>query len=226
MLIIFLFSIGLLISIMVFAAPGVVTKDVALLESKIVALQNQINAIVTPQVFKIGDQHEGGIVFYVTKDGQHGLIAALSDQSTSAPWAPYDGCHLCTGAMGHGIGAGAMNTAMIVAINSYIAPSDEFAAKLAAGYAVSEDGITPCTVSTVKTCYGDWYLPSKEELHLMYTNLHLNKLGSFADEPYWSSTLDETGNGFQWAINFANGIAINNDQFFEKQRVRAIRAFY
>jgi len=35
---------------------------------------------------KIGESYVGGIIFYVTPDGQHGLIAETQDQSTSCTW--------------------------------------------------------------------------------------------------------------------------------------------
>jgi len=44
---------------------------------------------------------------------QHGLIAATADQSAGIQW--YNGTYRYTGTTGDGLGAGAMNTAMIVA---------------------------------------------------------------------------------------------------------------
>ena len=41
--------------------------------------------------------------------------------------------------------------------------------------------------------YHDWFLPSENELDMMYQNLKKNGLGNFSDERYWSSTQIETG---------------------------------
>ena len=35
---------------------------------------------------KIGESYRGGIVFYVTPNGRHGLIAETQDQSTACSW--------------------------------------------------------------------------------------------------------------------------------------------
>ena len=71
-------------------------------------------------------EKRGGIVFYVYDGGLHGLIAALADQSTEIQW--YNGIYKDTGATGDGVGAGAMNTAMIVAAQINDTQGGNFAA--------------------------------------------------------------------------------------------------
>ena len=124
----------------------------------------------------IGEKYGGGIVFYVYDGGLHGLIAALADQSrTGMQWS--NGTYKFTGTTGDGVNAGAMNTAMIVATQIDDTPGGNFAAKLCADYSVKgADGVT----------YGDWYLPSKAELNLLY--LQKNIVGGLANKFYWSST--------------------------------------
>jgi hypothetical protein len=52
--------------------------------------------------------------------------------------------------------------------------------------------------------YDDWYLPSKNELGLMYMNLKVDGIGSFGNGWYWSSS--ESGdNGGVWTQNFNSG---------------------
>ena len=52
--------------------------------------------------------------------------------------------------------------------------------------------------------YDDWFLPSEEELNLMYKYLHLNSIGRFADFLYMSSS---NGGYSGWAIgkDFSSG---------------------
>jgi len=55
--------------------------------------------------------------------------------------------------------------------------------------------------------YSDWFLPSKDELHYMYGNLHMRNIGSFNTDWYWSSTFEYHYNRYfhWWAENFSNG---------------------
>jgi hypothetical protein len=84
------------------------------------------------------------------------------------------------------------------------------------------DAIKECNAYEGEGGYTDWYLPSKFELDLMYTNLYRNALGDFTSNYYWSST--EVSNSFAWFQNFGNGSQnnFNKDNF---SHVRAVRAF-
>lgn len=53
----------------------------------------------------------------------------------------------------------------------------------------------------------DWFLPSEDELNLMYINLKTAGYGNFGNTYYWSST--EAGSGDARAIDFANGNALS-----------------
>jgi len=54
-----------------------------------------------------------------------------------------------------------------------------------------------------------WFVPSKDELNLMYTKLKLNNLGNFSNIQYWTSSPAAYGscgiNGGAWVQNFTNG---------------------
>ena len=55
----------------------------------------------------------------------------------------------------------------------------------------------------------NWFVPSKDELNLMYTKLKLNNLGNFSNIQYWTSSPEGYGscgiNGGAWVQNFTNG---------------------
>jgi hypothetical protein len=72
--------------------------------------------------------------------------------------------------------------------------------------------------------YSDWFLPSKDEINLMYANLKVFGVGGFAEEPdaYWSSSEHDAGS--VWAQCFGcGGQGLNYKYYFN--RVRAVRAF-
>ncbi len=70
--------------------------------------------------------------------------------------------------------------------------------------------------------YTDWFLPSKDELDLMYKNLHRKGLGGFADGTYWSSS--EGINHSAWYQYFGSGRQGTHLKNLDL-RVRAVRAF-
>ena len=57
--------------------------------------------------------------------------------------------------------------------------------------------------------FTNWFIPSKDELNLMYANLKQNNLGNFQNLQYWSSSPAPYGsceiNGGAWVQNFTNG---------------------
>ena len=158
----------------------------------------------------IGATYQGGIIFYLDATGCHGLIAAPSNQSTGIQW--YNGSYSVTNAVRDGIGAGEFNTERIIANQL----TGAYAAQICANY---QGG----------TAYGDWYLPSKYELNLMYENigqgnaLGLGNVGNFASSYYWSST--ENNNINAWYQNFTNGIQSTQFNKIAPSYVRAVRAF-
>ena len=157
----------------------------------------------------IGESYGGGIVFYVYDNGQHGLIAATADQSTGIQW--YNGIVRYTGTTGDGLNAGAMNTALIVATQLADNQTGNFAAKVCADYSVTVGGTT----------YGDWYLPSKHELNLLY--LQKTVVGGFNNMGYyWSSS--EFASLFAWYQDFYDGYQGYNIKDYSFY-VRAVRAF-
>jgi TonB-dependent SusC/RagA subfamily outer membrane receptor len=148
----------------------------------------------------IGEYLYGGYIFYVDGTGEHGLVCAPSDQSLNALW----GHSAPAGAAGRAIGTGYKNTADIV----IGCPEEGIAARLC--YNLEMNG------------YSDWFLPSIDELLLMYTNLHLKSSGSFKDCFYWSSTQDKYG---AWVVSFYYGSKSNQGRDKNEVRTRAIRAF-
>ena len=72
----------------------------------------------------------------------------------------------------------------------------------------------------------NWFLPSRDELNLMYENLaKKNNLGNFAHDFYWSSS--EYDDLFAWSQNFFIdffGLQINDGKD-SRSSVRCVRAF-
>jgi len=162
----------------------------------------------TTDTLAIGDSYQGGIIFWLDATGQHGLIAATADQNTGIQW--YNGTYRYTGTNGDGLYAGKMNTAMIIATQMADNQTGNFAAKVCADYSVTVGGVT----------YGDWYLPSKYELNLLY--LQKTVVGGFATNFYWSSS--EYDNNVAWGENFGSGYQLYDNKSYAYY-VRAVRAF-
>lgn len=154
----------------------------------------------------IGESYAGGIIFYLDATGNHGLVCATQDQG-SAAW----GCEGTLIYTSKAVGAGAQNTAAIVA-----------------GCNETNTAAKICDNLALNT-YNDWYLPSIDELGLMYSNLYINGLGNLSGS-YTSSSeagydQTQTSNnyyfkGFYSWSNYTSDTNKNNGQ-----NIRAIRSF-
>ena len=153
----------------------------------------------------------GGLIFFVNPnaaaDGWRYLEAAPFDQSAGARW----GCfrRSIPGARGMAVGTGAQNTADMLA-------------------ACAEPGTAAhlCATLDVNGIRG-WFLPSRDELALMYTNLKATGVSDFGigratdNVCYWSSSQQTTDMANH--IDFADLGRLHYDDKDFPRRVRAIR---
>ena len=159
----------------------------------------------------------GGIVFYDKgeyTDGWRYLEAAPADMNTTLAWASSTfigtGNRRSIDGTNTAIGTGKQNTALILSVDAN-AP----AAKACADYRGGGKD--------------DWFLPSIDELSLMYLNLKVNNIGGFYRSNFWSSSQNQNSDGSAWSLSFTSG----NRQLYGKgtsneyggHGVRAIRAF-
>ena len=160
----------------------------------------------------------GGLIFYVKEggysDGWMYLEAApATTEWTSKQWGSYQ---TEIGGTGIGIGSGQSNTTTIVTWlddNTDDAHGDVKYKTDRAAYL--------CDDLTLGG-YDNWFLPSKDELDQMYANLHLQGIGGFDDNSFWSSS--ESSAGGAWNQYFSSGSQYSHLKYLAN-RVRAVRAF-
>ena len=156
--------------------------------------------VVNSKSHYIGEHYGGGIVFYVYDNGQHGFIADINDVNGGGG-VVWDRNETFAGATITAINGGQRNTTLIISSKVW-----DGAAKFCAG--VRTGG------------YGDWYLPSIEELRLLF--LQKNVVGGFANENYWSSTEELATDAY--FMNFYTGESgVGTKKSYIN--VRAIRSF-
>jgi hypothetical protein len=162
--------------------------------------------------YKIGDRGPAnGLIFYdkgTFSNGWRYLEAAPVETELNAEWGPRESVDGTATV----VGSGRRNTELIV---EFLRREKESNQAAQVCEALDIDG------------YADWFLPSKDELNLLYTNLKEKGLGEFSDNVYWSSS--EYGRTMAWAQRFRDGRQfISGFQGGLKNfacSVRAIRAF-
>ena len=167
----------------------------------------------------IGEKYQGGIIFYVDATG-HGLIAAETDLDPTIgyKWG-------CTGtevlgAVAEEVGLGRTNTAAILTECNLVT-----------------DGAANMCKGLTLGGYQDWFLPSRNELNLIYKNLFLKDIGGFGEAAcYWSSTqydkdyawvqiFTKTGPLQKQVIQLKSNTKFNDPATGSLLRVRAVRVF-
>jgi hypothetical protein len=154
-----------------------------------------------PVELKIGLSYQGGIIFNLDASGEHGLIAAPVDQSSTDPW--WNGSFVTTGATS--MTNGSSNTTKIINAQGN---SGNYAARNCMNYRGGG--------------YSDWFLPSKDQLNILYGKKAV--VGNFTNQIYWSST--EHDLGYSWVQDFETGEQhLDNISDGANVHTRAIRAY-
>ncbi|MDR3343848.1 MAG: DUF1566 domain-containing protein [Treponema sp.] len=168
------------------------------------------------QVYKIGDfGPAGGLVFYdkgVFSYGWRYLEAAPAETEFTAQWGAWGAYQQTVSGTGTAaVGIGKRNTQLIV---DRLRQSGESGRAAQLCVSLDFDG------------FKDWFLPSKDELDLMYKNLAQKGLGSFGSGWYWSSS---ESNGYNsWLQRFSDGsqgYANDHGNKDVSYSVRSVRAF-
>lgn len=173
-----------------------------------------LNVPTTPSHY-IGEEFQGGVIFHLWKDTagtEHGLIVSKGDAATYNNWSNII----------------STNVPNNNAKSTWNGPANCTAIMAQTGF----------TAGAVLTCanytssgYSDWYLPSADELSLLWHNrFDVNKtLASIAPFGvlgfgfnYWSST--ENNSSYAFSFNFLYG-HLDSSQKGSNATVRAIRAF-
>lgn len=118
---------------------------------------------------------------------------------------------------GTGIGTGEKNTELLVK-----AMGDKTYASMGANK----------KVYAAKLCYDlvfngfdDWFLPSKDELNLLYVNLCKEDMGDFDEDAYWSSSETDFSADYAWRQEFYGGGKQSYGTRDYADRIRPVRAF-
>ena len=166
----------------------------------------------------IGEEYGGGVIFHLWKDSagiEHGLIVALTDQSTSQAWSNLTSTLI--GASAQSSWDGLSNSNSIV------------------GQAGHTSSAAKLCLDLVSGGQSDWYLPSIQELNMLWNNYYtvarvlsqISGATQLSNNYYWSSsesTFTFQGSSYAWYFTFDGGSS-TNDYKSHTHYVRAVRAF-
>lgn len=177
------------------------------------------------KTYDIGDVGPGGgIVFYVSEvafpvhqpNGSSKMCNYLEVSQLEVGKISWCACpygkknnQWCNVSTSDGLGAGLINTCNIISAHNSATTTN------CAAYACSK-------YYTQTTQQGEWYLPSKTELDLLYRNLRDKVISTGSNDWYLSSSM--CGNHLAWYQKFSDGRQYYLFKY-ENYSVRAVRAF-
>jgi len=186
--------------------------------------QETVTAPVPQKTYQVGTMGPaGGLVFYDKGSYSDGWrYLEMAPEETDMKEMAWGGSGIEIKNTSPNIGTGLENTKIII---SLIGNNDK---KQGSSY--------PALLcdSLVYNGFEDWFLPSIEELKLIYNNLIVPEIGGFTKNAYgsiyslWSSTVDTSGNNylaFAFNLNSDNGSISGSSRDFPGPHVRAIRRF-
>jgi hypothetical protein len=203
-----------------------ILKDLDYLDSELLANELIMDGLVD---FKTGDiGPAGGYIFYdkgYYSDGWRYLEAAPEDLRGRYYFGYYRTSSYGTNntvGTANGIGSGEVNT------SSLVKAMGEIAYTRSSGYETVRIYAAKACAEYTLDGYSDWFLPSKDELNLMYVNLYKKGVGSFVKDGYYLSS-SECSSDKAWTQHFYDGIYRYDTQNENAKacycRVRSIRAF-
>jgi TolB-like protein len=178
----------------------------------------------TSQSYKAGDTGPaGGLIFYVNPNANEGwkyLEAAPATAEATCQWSISQTISTKPIKDVRSIGTGKPNSEYIM----------QQAMQLGGGFGWAAQICDELEVNG----FDDWFLPSRDELNVMWGVLHRRGLGGFKSEWYWSSTPFNDDGTRIWIIDFTGGEQAGNrpdnygwnwNNWNLPYRVRAIRQF-
>jgi len=169
-------------------------------------------------VVQIGDTYKGGTVFHIDSTGVHGFVSSV--ELSNIEW----GCNGLDiiGADNSNLGFGDINTNDVYEnclLNNELSCSmNSNAVSMCLEFSLFSDINSN---SSLDTLYDDWYLPSKDELLLLFTTLE-SSYDFEENQYYWTST--EYDSSKAWVLYTETGEMELREKFFTA-KVIPIRSF-